>query len=141
MMVLLPGKEEQSPCLRSMSFESYTFCTYYLSLLYITIFNIFIVCVFSSVSLDIKPGKLVAVVGAVGSGKSSLMSALLGEMYSTKGFINIKVIFFISVYISGYSQGHIMCTICKFCFISMSLFQTMFNKKVPLNSGVYEDDS
>uniref|UniRef100_A0A3P8P716 ATP-binding cassette, sub-family C (CFTR/MRP), member 2 n=1 Tax=Astatotilapia calliptera TaxID=8154 RepID=A0A3P8P716_ASTCA len=35
------------------------------------------------------PGRLVAVVGAVGSGKSSLMSALLGEMHSTKGFINI----------------------------------------------------
>uniref|UniRef100_A0A7N6AV46 Copper homeostasis protein cutC homolog n=1 Tax=Anabas testudineus TaxID=64144 RepID=A0A7N6AV46_ANATE len=46
--------------------------------------------VFASVSLDIKPGRLVAVVGAVGSGKSSLMSALLGEMHSTKGFINIK---------------------------------------------------
>uniref|UniRef100_A0A8C2Z5V6 ATP-binding cassette, sub-family C (CFTR/MRP), member 2 n=1 Tax=Cyclopterus lumpus TaxID=8103 RepID=A0A8C2Z5V6_CYCLU len=43
-----------------------------------------------NVSLDIKPGRLVAVVGAVGSGKSSLMSALLGEMYSTKGFINIQ---------------------------------------------------
>uniref|UniRef100_A0A4W6CQ51 ATP-binding cassette, sub-family C (CFTR/MRP), member 2 n=1 Tax=Lates calcarifer TaxID=8187 RepID=A0A4W6CQ51_LATCA len=42
------------------------------------------------VSLDIKPGRLVAVVGAVGSGKSSLMSALLGEMHSTKGFINIQ---------------------------------------------------
>ncbi|XP_047459450.1 canalicular multispecific organic anion transporter 1 [Mugil cephalus] len=42
-----------------------------------------------NVSLDIKPGRLVAVVGAVGSGKSSLMSAILGEMHSTKGFINI----------------------------------------------------
>ncbi|KAM3606183.1 uncharacterized protein V6R79_012047 [Siganus canaliculatus] len=41
-------------------------------------------------SLDIKPGQLVAVVGAVGSGKSSLMSALLGEMYRAKGFINIQ---------------------------------------------------
>lgn len=48
------------------------------------------VCVVS-VSLDIEPGRLVAVVGAVGSGKSSLMSALLGEMHSTKGFINIQV--------------------------------------------------
>uniref|UniRef100_A0AAQ5ZZH2 ATP-binding cassette, sub-family C (CFTR/MRP), member 2 n=1 Tax=Amphiprion ocellaris TaxID=80972 RepID=A0AAQ5ZZH2_AMPOC len=44
---------------------------------------------FSTVSLDIKPGRLVAVVGAVGSGKSSLMSALLGEMHNTKGFVNI----------------------------------------------------
>ncbi|XP_065815553.1 canalicular multispecific organic anion transporter 1 isoform X2 [Labrus bergylta] len=43
-----------------------------------------------NVSLDIKPGRLVAVVGAVGSGKSSLISALLGEMHATKGFINIK---------------------------------------------------
>ncbi|KAI9535316.1 hypothetical protein NQZ68_002870 [Dissostichus eleginoides] len=43
-----------------------------------------------NVSLDIKPGRLVAVVGAVGSGKSSLMSALLGEMHTTKGFINIQ---------------------------------------------------
>lgn len=48
-------------------------------------------CVFSSLSMDIKPGRLVAVVGAVGSGKSSLMSALLGEMHCTKGFINIQV--------------------------------------------------
>lgn len=46
---------------------------------------------FVSVSLDVKPGRLVAVVGAVGSGKSSLMSALLGEMHCTKGFINIQV--------------------------------------------------
>ncbi|KAK5854000.1 hypothetical protein PBY51_015104 [Eleginops maclovinus] len=43
-----------------------------------------------NISLDIKPGRLVAVVGAVGSGKSSLMSALLGEMHTTKGFINIQ---------------------------------------------------
>ncbi|XP_017268527.1 canalicular multispecific organic anion transporter 1 [Kryptolebias marmoratus] len=43
-----------------------------------------------NVSVDIKPGRLVAVVGAVGSGKSSLMSALLGEMHCTKGFINIQ---------------------------------------------------
>ncbi|XP_039995158.1 canalicular multispecific organic anion transporter 1 [Xiphias gladius] len=43
-----------------------------------------------NVSFDINPGRLVAVVGAVGSGKSSLMSALLGEMHCTKGFINIR---------------------------------------------------
>ncbi|XP_038152402.1 canalicular multispecific organic anion transporter 1-like isoform X1 [Cyprinodon tularosa] len=43
-----------------------------------------------NVSLDIKPGGLVAIVGAVGSGKSSLLSALLGEMHCTKGFINIQ---------------------------------------------------
>ncbi|XP_061766165.1 canalicular multispecific organic anion transporter 1 [Nerophis ophidion] len=43
-----------------------------------------------NVSLDIKPGRLVAVVGAVGSGKSSLVSAILGEMHSKNGFINIQ---------------------------------------------------
>ncbi|CAB1343381.1 unnamed protein product, partial [Coregonus sp. 'balchen'] len=45
---------------------------------------------FSSVSLEIKPGRLVAVVGVVGSGKSSLISAMLGEMHSAKGFINVQ---------------------------------------------------
>ncbi|XP_036402430.1 canalicular multispecific organic anion transporter 1-like [Megalops cyprinoides] len=46
--------------------------------------------VLKSMSLDIKPGRLVAVVGAVGSGKSSLVSAMLGEMHSLKGYVNIK---------------------------------------------------
>ncbi|MCI4394913.1 hypothetical protein PGIGA_G00174300 [Pangasianodon gigas] len=43
-----------------------------------------------NVSLDIKPGRLVAVVGAVGSGKSSLISALLGEMHNLSGSVHIK---------------------------------------------------
>ncbi|XP_028651533.1 canalicular multispecific organic anion transporter 1 [Erpetoichthys calabaricus] len=43
-----------------------------------------------NVTLDIKPGKLVAVVGAVGSGKSSLVSAMLGEMENVKGYVNTK---------------------------------------------------
>uniref|UniRef100_A0A8C0F710 Canalicular multispecific organic anion transporter 1 n=1 Tax=Bubo bubo TaxID=30461 RepID=A0A8C0F710_BUBBB len=42
------------------------------------------------VTLDIAPGSLVAVVGAVGSGKSSLVSAMLGEMENIKGHINIQ---------------------------------------------------
>nr|XP_055026726.1 ATP-binding cassette sub-family C member 2-like isoform X1 [Misgurnus anguillicaudatus] len=46
--------------------------------------------VLKNISLDIKEGKLVAVVGAVGSGKTSLISALLGEMHNIKGSINIK---------------------------------------------------
>lgn len=43
-----------------------------------------------NVSLDVMPGRLIAVVGAVGSGKSSLISALLGEMYCKEGFVNIQ---------------------------------------------------
>ncbi|NWU95637.1 MRP2 protein, partial [Upupa epops] len=42
------------------------------------------------VTLDIAPGSLVAVVGAVGSGKSSLVSAMLGEMENIRGHINIQ---------------------------------------------------
>ncbi|NWW33878.1 MRP2 protein, partial [Panurus biarmicus] len=42
------------------------------------------------VTLDITPGSLVAVVGAVGSGKTSLVSAMLGEMENIKGHINIQ---------------------------------------------------
>ncbi|NXJ71659.1 MRP2 protein, partial [Rostratula benghalensis] len=42
------------------------------------------------VTLDIASGSLVAVVGAVGSGKSSLVSAMLGEMENIKGHINIQ---------------------------------------------------
>uniref|UniRef100_A0A8B9K2E4 ATP-binding cassette, sub-family C (CFTR/MRP), member 2 n=1 Tax=Astyanax mexicanus TaxID=7994 RepID=A0A8B9K2E4_ASTMX len=45
---------------------------------------------YSAVSLQVSPGALVAVVGAVGSGKSSLVSALLGEMHSLSGSVNIK---------------------------------------------------
>ncbi|KAK2865713.1 hypothetical protein Q7C36_001769 [Tachysurus vachellii] len=46
--------------------------------------------VLKNVSLDVKPGRLVAVVGAVGSGKSSLISALLGEMHNLSGSVHIK---------------------------------------------------
>ena len=44
-----------------------------------------------SVNLDIMPGQLVAVVGTVGSGKSSLMAAMLGEMENVHGHITVKV--------------------------------------------------
>ncbi|XP_030626403.1 canalicular multispecific organic anion transporter 1 isoform X2 [Chanos chanos] len=46
--------------------------------------------VLKNISLDINPGRLVAVVGAVGSGKSSLISALLGEMNKLIGHISVK---------------------------------------------------
>ena len=42
-------------------------------------------CGFNNLNLKIPRGKLVAIVGAVGSGKSSLIHALLGEMEMTAG--------------------------------------------------------
>lgn len=44
-----------------------------------------------NVNLRVKTGSLVAVVGAVGSGKSSLISAFLGEMNKMSGYVNIMV--------------------------------------------------
>ena len=52
-------------------------------------FNYFITY---SINLNIKPGQLVAVVGHVGAGKSSLISALLGEMEKMTGCVSVKVI-------------------------------------------------
>ena len=43
------------------------------------------------VSLSVKPKKLVAVVGHVGAGKSSLISAFLGEMEKDGGSVTLKV--------------------------------------------------
>ncbi|XP_074510409.1 multidrug resistance-associated protein 1-like isoform X1 [Sebastes fasciatus] len=42
------------------------------------------------INMKVKTGSLVAVVGHVGSGKSSLLSALLGEMERRSGFVSIK---------------------------------------------------
>ncbi|XP_055546953.1 multidrug resistance-associated protein 1-like [Wyeomyia smithii] len=41
-----------------------------------------------NINLAVSKGKLSAVVGSVGTGKSSLISALLGEMEKTKGTVN-----------------------------------------------------
>ena len=41
--------------------------------------------------MEIKEGELVAVVGIVGSGKSSLIQACLGEMHKTNGRVRKKV--------------------------------------------------
>ncbi|KAK2171192.1 hypothetical protein NP493_1094g02037 [Ridgeia piscesae] len=46
--------------------------------------------VLKNISLKIPEGSLVAVVGQVGSGKSSLVSALLGEMQLVEGRVNVR---------------------------------------------------
>ena len=43
------------------------------------------------INLKIGEGKLVAVVGQVGAGKSSLIAAMLGEMEKVQGRVNIQV--------------------------------------------------
>jgi ABC-type Mn2+/Zn2+ transport system ATPase subunit len=43
------------------------------------------------VNITVPGGSLVAVVGQVGQGKSSLLSAMLGEMIKVKGKVNVKV--------------------------------------------------
>lgn len=47
--------------------------------------------ILSNINLRISSGQLVAVVGTVGSGKSSLVSAFLGEMEKISGRVNTKV--------------------------------------------------
>ncbi len=48
----------------------------------------FISC--SSINLKIHQGSLVALVGTVGSGKSSILAALLGEMSKTDGQVHVS---------------------------------------------------
>ena len=46
---------------------------------------------FPSINLKVKPGQLVAIVGQVGAGKSSLLSAMLGEMERVQGNVSVRV--------------------------------------------------
>ena len=58
---------------------------------YIGTFLVVNLFLYSSINLHIKPGELVAVVGHVGAGKSSLISALLGEMEKMNGHVALRV--------------------------------------------------
>ncbi|XP_015781936.1 canalicular multispecific organic anion transporter 2 [Tetranychus urticae] len=43
-----------------------------------------------NINMNVKPGSFVVIVGSVGSGKSSLLSAILGEMEKVSGLVNIN---------------------------------------------------
>lgn len=43
-----------------------------------------------NISLSVKQGQLLAVIGPVGAGKSSLLSTILGELPQTKGAVKVK---------------------------------------------------
>ncbi|GBN46101.1 Multidrug resistance-associated protein 1, partial [Araneus ventricosus] len=47
-------------------------------------------CVLKDIDLHVPVGKLIAIIGPVGSGKSSLLSALLGELYNRSGSVDLK---------------------------------------------------
>ena len=47
--------------------------------------------VLEDINLTVKKGSLTAIVGTVGSGKSSLVSALLGEMEKSSGKVKFKI--------------------------------------------------
>ncbi|CAG2107605.1 unnamed protein product [Medioppia subpectinata] len=49
-----------------------------------------VIPILSNISLNVKHNKLVAIVGQVGSGKSSLLSAILGDMIKTDGIVNMN---------------------------------------------------
>ena len=49
-------------------------------------------CLFcAGLSMHVKRGELVAIVGSVGTGKSSVLQALLGEMEKVEGTVTVKV--------------------------------------------------
>lgn len=52
--------------------------------------SVFLFVIFR-INLDIPEGSLVAVVGTVGTGKSSLLQAILGEMERVSGSVTVKV--------------------------------------------------
>lgn len=44
----------------------------------------------ANITLDIQPGKLCSIVGVVGSGKSSLLQAILGELELDEGSLAVN---------------------------------------------------
>ncbi|CAI4226039.1 unnamed protein product [Auanema sp. JU1783] len=45
---------------------------------------------FQNINLDVERGQLIAIIGTVAAGKSSLLSALLGEMEKVRGYVGVR---------------------------------------------------
>lgn len=57
-----------------------------------------------NINVRVKQASLVAVVGTVGSGKSSLLSAILGEMDKLSGRVNTKVRLHTHIFMNYFKQ-------------------------------------
>lgn len=76
--------------------------------------SILTVCV-HSINVMVPQGSLLAVVGHVGCGKSSLISALLGEMEKMEGEVSIRVRILLSLFslslLSSYANQYYHLTL------------------------------
>ena len=87
--------------------------------------------VFHSIGIKVQKGSLVAIVGTVGSGKSSILSAILGEMHKTRGTIQVQVIRMQSSY-----NSIVSLFICSVLFYSLLSYDCMFGHKPALLLGI-----
>jgi ABC-type transport system involved in cytochrome bd biosynthesis fused ATPase/permease subunit len=88
--------------------------------------------VLKNINLEIKKGELTAIVGTVGSGKSSLLASILGEMHKISGKVRIlkhnlwglSITFFL--YLGVLNQPH--------ASLSLSLSRSMLARVFFINS-------
>ena len=74
---------------------------------------------FCSINLSVPSGRLIAVVGQVGCGKSSLLSAILGEMQKQQGQVIVNVCFHVSFCSVNVNMHMILSWF--FCFLALFL--------------------
>ena len=84
--------ETRFPCILSDSYERL--------ILLFTSLKLFFLAIRCSVNMNIPSGSLVAVVGHVGCGKTTLLSALLGETEKLSGKVYVKVCLIFFFYFS-----------------------------------------
>jgi len=84
--------------------------------------------VLRGINFKVKEGALVAVVGSVGAGKSSFVSALLGNMEKTNGTVSIRgssfslALLFIKINSPYQSFSLIFCCLSNSLFLQLPMF-------------------